>query len=258
MHCEQISEQFADYLAGTLDSAERTAVEKHLAGCTDCQSAVTVWNRLGDLALERPRPEMKTRFQDLLWANLATSPSRTVVPSWRPAWTWAAAAALLVCGWVAGRYSPWPSAGQSAGQSNEVATLRTEVRSLREAVIVSMLRQDSASDRLKGVLTSTTLNRPDADVTSALIDTLHRDTNVNVRLAAVDALKRFSNDQKVRTGFVDGLSSSDSPLVQLALIDALVELRAKQATPALKQLETNADVDSIVKQRARLALETIQ
>lgn len=255
MHCEQISEKFADYLVGALDDTERAAVEKHLSGCMDCQSAVTVWNRLGDLSLERPRPEMKSRFQDVLWQNAAAPAGRVIRPMIpRPVWTWAAAAALLVCGWLSGRYLPW----LPASRPDEVATLRSEVRNLREAVIVSMLRQDSASDRLKGVLTSATLNRPDSNVTQALIDTLHRDSNVNVRLAAVDALKRFGGDQSVRTSFIDGLSASDSPIVQIAIIDALVELRAKQAAPALKHLETSDGVESIVKQRARLALETIQ
>lgn len=255
MHCDQISEQFADYLAGKLTDTERAVVEAHLSDCFDCQSALTIWNSLEDLQEVRPRPEMKVRFQDLLWTNIASPPSRVVVPAWKPVWTWAAAAMLLACGWISGRYIPWPP---PVHQTEEVAALRTEVRSLRGAVILSMLRQESASDRLEGVLTSTTLNRPDSNVTTALIDTLHRDPNINVRLATVDALKRLTNDQSVRTGFVDGLSASDSPLVQIALIDALVELHARQAAPALKQLETNEKIDSIVKQRARLALEVIQ
>lgn len=254
MHCEQISEQFADYLAGTLKEPERLFVESHLSNCLDCQSALTLWHSLNDLPVERPRPEMKVRFQDFLWSNASIPSSGVIVPSWKSVWTWTAAATLLIFGWLSGRYLPWPS----ATQSEEVAVLRGEIRTLRETVILSMLRQESASDRLKGVLTSTALNRPDANVTQALLETLHRDPNVNVRLAAIDALKRFSSDQSVKTGFLSGLSVNDSPLVQIALIDALVELRERQMTPVLKQLETNTETDNIVRQKARLALEEVQ
>ncbi len=258
MHCDQISEQFADYLAGTLSDEEKLRVESHLSTCADCQSAISVWQHLGSLPLENPRPEMKARFQDFLWSSASAPPTRVAPSAWKPSWQWAAAAALLVCGWFSGRYIHWTGSQKAVSSSEEVASLRNEVHHLREAVILSMLRQESASDRLKAVLTSTTLKQPDASITTALIETLQRDPNVNVRLATIDALRSFSGNQQVRSGMADGLSIQDSPLVQVALIDALVELQAKQVVPVLQQMETNEEMDQIVRQKARLALETFQ
>jgi HEAT repeat protein len=87
---------------------------------------------------------------------------------------------------------------------------------------------------------------------------LRRDPNVNVRLAAVDALKRFSNDQTVRANLATSLSANDSPLVQIALIEALVDLRDRSAAPAIRKLGASENVDQLVRERARLALERIE
>ncbi len=262
MQCDQIHEQFVGYLAGTLRPGERREVEQHLAECSDCATAIEVWNKLGDLSAERPSAGLKGRFQDMLWENATTAlPPRKgavmAIPSRRPIWTWAAAAGLLVAGWLGGRYAGWPPQSQSQAKSEEVATLRREVRDLREAVVVSMLRQTSATDRLQGVLTSSRIERPDSDVVGALIETLRHDPSMNVRLSAVDALKRFAAQPKVRQGFVETLSASDSPLVQIALIDALVEAKDTGAAGALRQLESETGVEQIVKQRAKLALERL-
>jgi HEAT repeat protein len=125
-----------------------------------------------------------------------------------------------------------------------------------------MLRQTSASERLKGVLTSTTLDRPDPEVTAVLVETLRHDPNVNVRLSAVDALKRMSGDQNVRRGFAESLVASDSPLVQIALIDALMEnpavARDPQAANAFRTVAMAKQGEAVVKQRARLALERLE
>ncbi len=233
-------EQFADYLAGRMTREETLEFERHMD--SDDRSAVDLWERLADLPADQPSPLVKQRFQQLLKSETHSH------VRWIP---WAMAAAIFAGGFFAGRIVP-------VQPPEDVAALRQEVRTLRETVIVSMLRQESASDRLKGVLTSASLNRPDADVTAALIDTVRRDANVNVRLAAIDALRRFSGDQTVRANFAGSLSTGDSPLVQIALIDALVEMQDRSAAPALRRLGASTEVDKSVKERARFALERLE
>ncbi len=260
IHCESIQSQLADYLAGSLEGGARRLVDQHLATCADCRSAVEVWDKLAELTPERPSPELRARFQDMLWANMDVPSTRFVKPKpmAHPIWRWAAAAALVAAGFLGGRFVQVPT----TNKPDEVASLRGEVRDLREAVVVSMLRQTSASERLKGVLTSTTLDRPDAEVTAALVETLRHDPNVNVRLSAVDALKRMAADQNVRRGFAESLVASDSPLVQIALIDALMEnpavARDAQAATAFRTVAMSKDGEKVVKQRARLALERLE
>jgi hypothetical protein len=72
------------------------------------------------------------------------------------------------------------------------------MRQLREMVSLSLMQQQSASDRLKGVSWTGQLDRPSGEVVAALLDALMHDPNVNVRLATIDALERFASREDVR------------------------------------------------------------
>ena len=49
----------------------------------------------------------------------------------------------------------------------------------------------------------------------------------------------------------------DSPLVQIALIDLLVQLNARDAAPAMQKLAQQADANESVRQRAAAAYEKL-
>ena len=61
-------------------------------------------------------------------------------------------------------------------------------------------------------------------------------------VAAVDALRQFADVQDVRTGLVDAIGRQDSPLVQIALIDTMVE----RTREALASLEPDAGAARLV------------
>jgi hypothetical protein len=65
----------------------------------------------------------------------------------------------------------------------------------------------------------------DREVLGALVTAVNHDTNVNVRLAAVDALRRFAASPETRRAVVEALPSQTTPLVQVALIDLLVDFK---------------------------------
>ena len=83
------------------------------------------------------------------------------------------------------------------------------------------------------------------------------DPNVNVRLACVDALRRFSAQDQVRRGTVRALGESSYPLVQIALIDFMVETKDKSAVDALRRLSEDAMVDEAVRGRAAWGLQQL-
>src|SRR5262249_20500772 len=111
-------------------------------------------------------------------------------------------------------------------QSNpaEIAGMQRELAGMRQMVTLSLLQQQSASERLRGVDWSQQADRSDTQVLSALLYAVNHDANVNVRLAAVDALRRFAGRTEVRTGVTDALRRQESPLMQIALIDLIVEM----------------------------------
>jgi HEAT repeat protein len=84
------------------------------------------------------------------------------------------------------------------------------------------------------------------------------DSNVNVRLAAVDALKKFGESQIVHTGVLQALKKQDAPMVQVALIDYVVDTQDKESVGTLKELAQNSSINDAVRQRAEWGLEHLK
>src|SRR5262249_41153888 len=178
------------------------------------------------------------------------SRARVLVFPTRRLWQAALAAGLLIAGIFAGRYAGLPKA-----ENPEVAQLKGQVESLRQLVALSMLQQQSPSARLRGVSYSEQMSQPDQQVRQALLYAVNHDSNVNVRLSAVDALQKFAGDPEVTRAMIDAIAVQDSPLVQVALIDMLVQTNAHSASPAMARLAVDKQVDEAVQQRAAWALD---
>ncbi len=129
---------------------------------------------------------------------------------------------------------------------------------MRQMVALSLLQQQGASDRLKGVNYAIRFEQPDTEVLAALLYTVNHDPNINVRLAAVDALRSYADSPVARRGLLQAINKQDSPMVQIALIDQLADLRDHAAVPTLQVLAKNQDVNPEVRQRATWALGRIQ
>jgi hypothetical protein len=155
---------------------------------------------------------------------------------------------------VIGRFAvPAP---QPAGQA-QVAALRQEVGVMRQMLTMSLLQQQSAAERLEGVAWTGRLEAPGAEVVSALIDTLRADSSVNVRLAAIDALRRFADREPVRRSALDLLPRQSSPLVQIALIDFVLEVDAGDSAPLLRRLAQDPMTADAVRMHAARRLEQL-
>ena len=110
---------------------------------------------------------------------------------------------------------------------------------------------------MRGVEFSYRLEQPGEQVLSALLTALDSDPNVNVRLAAVDALQQFARDALVKKGLLDSLPRQHSPLVQIELINLMVELKEKESVPVLKALLQNSELNNSVRERAEWGLQKL-
>jgi hypothetical protein len=270
MNCEQAREQLPDYLTRELDQTATRELETHLAACAWCREEAGMWERLSALPEEQPGPELRQRFDAMLAAYREGVEHAAPVPlrrsrfalwleSWwpaQPAFQFSIAMGSLVVGLAAGHVL-FPSGG-SANPNPELASLRREVRDTRELVTLSLLQQQSAGERLRGVTYSYRVEHADTDVLKALFETLNYDVSPDVRLAAVDALRRFGKEATVRRGLRATLATQESPLVQIAVIDALVDMHEREAAGALRQLQQNARANDTVRQRAAWALEKLK
>ena len=143
-------------------------------------------------------------------------------------------------------------------QDGDIARLRDEVGGLRELLTLSLLQQQSASERLRGVSWSSQVPQPEEAVLSALLQTLNSDPNVNVRLAALEALQKFSSIHEVRQGLLHALEKQKSPLVQIMLIDWLVENKERQAINVLTRMSDEPKVQPKVRRTSPLGTATAQ
>jgi hypothetical protein len=260
MICERIREQIPECLAGHLDSAARERLVAHLEACPACRAELAelnaVWRGLGSLPDPEPGPAMRARFLEVLEAYQAGRASGSVGPATGVPHRWwhvALACALLMIGVFLGRYVAEPRAA-----SPDVAQLKVQVESLRQLVTLSLLQEQSPSSRLRGVTYSYQMARPDEQVEQALLYAVNHDSNVNVRLSAVDALEKYAANPQVRRALADALPMQDSPLVQIALIDLLVQLNDKEAAPALRKLAQDAQADNQVRGHAAWAIQRME
>ncbi|MFH1940510.1 MAG: HEAT repeat domain-containing protein [bacterium] len=267
MTCEKIKGMLPDYLTGRLDPEKRKPIGEHLSECAACQSAFErmngAWQELDRLPEEEPSAALRSRFYAMLPAEKARAKEKVSlakrmeswVAAWwpkRPAIQFALSVALLIVGLVLGSRFQW-----GTQRNGEMAQLRDEVRDMRQMVSMSLLKQPLSIDRLRGVSFSTRVEEPDESLLSALLATLNEDPNVNVRLAAVDALFLFADHQIVRDALIASLSKQTSPLVQIALIDLLAQIRETQSLEALKELIQDQKINPTVKQHAETRIEEL-
>lgn len=223
---------------------------------SEVEELEALWQSLEALGEQQPSAELRAKFYRRLNAIDQKEKKRFFGAfSWlKPAMVlqFAAALALFVGGALVGRlYLP------GSATPNEVAQLKTQVAGLHETVALSLLERQSPASRLEGISWSSRVERPDNELLSALVTTLNRDPNTNVRLASLDALEKFSNEPSVRTALVNSLPVQDSPLVQIALIDALVHAHDKAAAAPLRKLTGDEQVNAAVRQRAQWGLQKL-
>ena len=270
MKCENIHENFSDYLAGDIAPEARQAVQDHIASCESCreelENLTAIWAKLEVLPLEQPSGALRQRFYSMLEeakngssAESGTARRIRIFAEWRewlnfrrPEFVASFSTFLLLLGLGGG----WLLSGGSAS-GTRIAALEQEIWQIRQTAALSLLNQPSASERLQGVSYSSEVENPSRQTLGALIETLNSDPSPNVRLAAVDALYLFRGQPGVKGELVRALAGQNSPLVQVALIDLLVEIRERRAIDALKALVETENLNPEVKKRAEEGLLAI-
>ncbi|MDN5284932.1 MAG: repeat protein [Mucilaginibacter sp.] len=264
MKCEQYQDLFTDYMNKQLTAAGRADLEQHVAGCNDCARELAllknIWDQLGELKAPEPSAHAKVRFQAMLDTYTASVTEKRslwdkITDNWNRVWQlqprWPLAYSIIVilisfgCGYLIFHNS------RSDKQDQQLQALTSQVHELKQTMMLALLENPSASERIRGVSYTSEIKHADKQVINALLVTLNNDPNVNVRLSTLDALAHLANHAEVREGLIKSIVQQDSPLLQSAIADVMLKLQEKRSVGSFKELLKQKDLDQGVREKIK-------
>ncbi|WP_324678371.1 HEAT repeat domain-containing protein [Hymenobacter sp. GOD-10R] len=271
MNCEHAQEQLIDYLNHELPEVERATVAAHLEECTECREELQAMQKVWYTMSGVPVPEPSENVRPAFYAMLASykEETQTKPSSWAAVWQWlqdvftpqqalrlAYSLALVGVGVAVGfwlnKQQPAPTA-----DNQQLATLTKQVADMRQVMLLSLIDNPSATERLRAVSYTKELSTANPKVVEALLSTLNHDENVNVRLATLEALTQLAQEPAVRQGLVQSLTHQESPLVQSALADVMVQLQEKRSVKPLRRLLKDPELNEAVRGKIKESLKSL-
>lgn len=264
MKCEEVDKLMLDYLDNNLDENLTGEIEKHLEKCERCidelKDSQQVLSLITEDEMEKPDDSLRINFYHMLHSEIKKNsegsifiPQRKIsAGSFLLRYKVAAGFALLICGTFIGIFLH----ASLINNSQELRQLQAEVSALKEASVLTMLRQESSSDRIQAVNLIEELDEPDEKVIEVLIRTLNHDKNVNVRMAAAYALSKY-NQSSVNDSLVKSLSLQENPILQITLINILVERREKRALQPIRKIIEDKNTIQEVKNIAESGMKVL-
>lgn len=260
MDKQQITSLLTKYNAGIVTEEEKVIIEqlleKGLIDLDDLQDVRDLNETLQRFEYPSPSPDLDVTFYQMLRKEQKSSAGFSFrnwfnVSGLAPGLAFAAATFLLglAAGYVLFQQSP--------GDGSDIQALSNEVNDLKEMMMLSLLEKESATERLRAVNLTQEMPAASQSVTKALITTLNSDENVNVRLAALEALIPYTQDSNVRTELIKSIGKQHSPLLQIALADLMVALQEKESVKEFEKLLENERTPEDVKKRIREKMEII-
>ncbi len=249
MDKELLEGMLIDYIDGTLSEEDRVKVEQEIARNEQAyrlyEQLKVVMAAMDKSETFEPGENMKASFEQAIKEELSRPKGGKTI-FFQPLFFRAAAAVLLVMGGIA--IGNWISKNQA--REEQIAKLTEEVAATKQMMLAMIDNQQSASQRILGANVALKIGKADDDVVNALVKTMNEDANTNVRLAALEALAKFHEQAHVRKALILSLSLQKDPVVQIALIQLLVQMKEKDAVKGLEEIIDNAETMEAVKDEA--------
>ena len=269
MKCDECQNSLISYLEGDLKSKERADMDEHISSCAQCDKEFREISKLYDSLGRLPKPSaaMKQRFDATLEAYKVGQSDRHAFAAreqkegpvnvfcriWRNGYAQAASIAIaFLFGIAAGG---WES---ETGADDRIDSIEAELSSLKEFTAFSLLSQNSASERLRGLEWLGNMDTEDTKVINALYDRLSYDPNINVRQAALDALDRYARNKQVRTNLIALLEEPNSPMIRAELIRLLVRWAERDSLPVLERIAANGEEDESIRELAQWSVGILE
>lgn len=271
MECKDYREQFTSFLTDSLQEQERRELVSHLESCADCREELEeekkIWQLMGEIPQPEPSGTMQAGFQAML-----SEYKQAMQAKEHPSGGWmdrlreflslqvqphlAYSLLLLAIGLIGGYYLHRPETSATA-YNQQIDSLASQVSEMKQVMMLSLLQDPSASQRIRAVSYTEEISNVDMKVISALFTTLNGDPNVNVRLATLDVLTKLAGEPKVREGLVRSINQQDSPIMQTAIADVMVKLQEKSAVDSLQKLLNKKNLNKMVKSKIEKSIQIL-
>ncbi|HZI23704.1 MAG TPA: HEAT repeat domain-containing protein [Chryseolinea sp.] len=259
METQKVQRLLLKYNAGEADPGEikeiENLVELGKIQLDDIEGFKKLSDEIVSIQTADPSRSLDEKFHQMLSAEKA----RSTKSSWRNIFSsidlmprLAFASITLLVGLAVGFLLRSP-----AKEEEQIVQLGREISDLKEMMMLSLLEKESATDRLKAVSLTQGMDQVSKHVTGALLQTLNNDENVNVRLAALDALRPYSKDGQIREALVRSIALQKSPLVQVALAELMAELQEKGAINEFEKILKDGETPSDIKKKIRESMQVI-
>jgi HEAT repeat protein len=249
MKCKEIESQFNQYLEKSLSAVANAEIENHLKTCANCQQELAEMKSflsiLKNDKMETPSANLKLNFEKMLAQEIKENEPKVVQlqpkTDWKSYLRVAASVLIVLSAFLLGKF-----------QSDNASSIENQT-----AQVLTLLEDNSASKRILAVTSAEDFTNKDTKIIEALINRLFFDKNTNVRLAAAEALSKFSSEAMVRDALIKSLETDKNTSVQIEVITILSKIQEKRAIKPMEKMLENEETPQYVKQQLQLNLSNL-
>ena len=225
----------------------------------ELRDLIEIWRSFKEIDTPKLRPEMDAAFYKMLSQETAHIPKTgkaqgAFIRSLKQGVTWVIQpkrlmiAAAFFIGILCGRFVFLPNA------DSDMENLALDTPKPTFSTLVS---EGTAVERLESIQSTKSMEDPNDLILEALYKALIYDSNVNVRLSAIEAMARFADHPKVTEYLINSIGYQDSPIVQLELAELMIVLEEKGSAEAWNNLLQSDELDVDVRLQLKEKLATI-
>ena len=254
MKCEDVKIELPEYIDGKLDDKGTEAVRNHIDSCEDCRKLFLEMKSFLQFTDSLPEEQvpagMKEEFMKLLEDEMPRRQRQVLmIPAWMKV------AAMIVVALVT--YSTGYYMGTEKGEE-KTQQLEVTLNQTKRQVLLAGLKEYTGPQKIEAVYNISQSGLSEDALVDALVNTMNSDKNVNVRLAAINALSGMMKDnEKVKKELIRSLSLQDNALLQISLIQVLTESGVKEAKDEIESIVDNEKTDENVKAFAKDMIKII-
>ena len=140
----------------------------------------------------------------------------------------------------------------------EQQQLEVALNQTKQQVLLASLHDFTGPQKIEAVYSISQSGQSGDALIDALVATMNSDKNINVRLAAINALTgMMDKNPRVKKELIRSLSLQDNSLLQISLIQVLTESGVTEAKTEIELIARSEDTDENVKAFAKDMIKII-